>query len=122
MISILQNICFEGIQNDDKPKQCSRLKQKSVIKLLVAEEKNHVKFFKKCDVYREVFFVKKIFTNGLNMGLPTIIQGRKDSPWSRKILSGKENVPGATISKHAFKVLGHERTHRYFCLEKVETV
>ena len=62
-------------------------------------------------MYVKVCFSKKMFTNGLNMGLPlrefvngvTIYQ-----------LSGKE-VSGAVVSKgHADNVQRYERTH-YYC-------
>ena len=60
--------------------------------------------------------VNRIFTNGLNIGLPLLT-------WTKKIahevnthwLSSKKKVLGLAVSKegHADNLLGHERTHHY---------
>ena len=87
-----------------------RKEQSSVHIFLVAEKCEPCEIFRMCDVFREVYFRKNIYINGINMGL--LLQA-----WVEKIvhgeeihwLSGKENVPGAVISKegHLDYVLGN---------------
>ena len=49
--------------------ECTRLEQKSLIKILVVEKCKRCKIYRRmCNVYREVL-VQKMFTNGLNMSL-----------------------------------------------------
>ena len=56
--------------------------------------------------------VKKIFTNGPNMGLLLWVLAKK-KVHGQEIHSGNENVPDAAVSKegHADSILEQERTH-----------
>ena len=54
-----------------KIKQCSRLEERSLIRVLVPEKcKLREIFIRGYDVYGEESLVKKLFSNELNMGLP----------------------------------------------------
>ena len=50
-------ICFEAIQNGSKSKSVPHFNKSLSLNLM-------------CDAYREACLVKKMFTNGLNMGFP----------------------------------------------------
>ena len=55
------------VENQTK---CSKLEQKSIIKLLMAEKSKPCEIYKRiCGVYGEACFNQKMFTNGINMGL-----------------------------------------------------
>ena len=78
---------------------------------------NYTKFIEDCMMITLKNFYEKMFTNGLNMGLPLCAWVKKivlgvETPW----LSGKEKVQGAAVSKegHAYSLLGHERSHHYW--------
>ena len=69
-------------------------------------------------VYKEVWkrvLVKKIFANGLNIGVTSMSLSQKEKKTAHGMethwLSGNENVPGAAISKegHPDSLLGHKR-------------
>ena len=50
------------------------------IKVLVAEKRKPCEIYRKmCDVYGEVYFSQKLFTNSLNMSFPQQTQVKKDS-------------------------------------------
>ena len=61
---------FEAIQNGGNQTECSRLEQRSVVKLLVTEKSKTNKFTNACVMFTEKYgFVKKLFTNRLEMSL-----------------------------------------------------
>ena len=79
---------------------------------------NHVKFTEECVIYTvKSVLVKIMFLDLLNMGFALRASVEKitcgvETHW----ISGKENVPGAVVSKegNADGLLGHERTHHYW--------
>ena len=95
--------------------EASRLEQRTVIKFLMAQKCKPCEIYRRMHgVYWEAYFSQRIFSNGLNMGLP--IQAWVDKSVHRVEtywLSGKEKVPGTAISKegHADSFLRHEMTH-----------
>ena len=97
--------------------ECSRLEQRSVIKLFLIEKCKPCEICRRmCNVCGEALFPQKMFTNELNIGLSL-------QTWVKKTihgmemywLSSKEKVLGSVISKegHAVSVLGYEKTHHY---------
>ena len=49
--------------------ECFMIKQRSVIKFLVAERYKPCEIYRRmCDAYREACFSQKMFTSGLNIG------------------------------------------------------
>ena len=101
---------------------CTRLEQRSVINLLLAEKcKTCEIYWRICNVYREESFSQKMFTNGLNKDFPlwdTVEKTvhRVEAHW----LSSNKNVPTAVVSKegHADSLQGHKKTHFYWFLWK----
>ena len=63
------DICFEAIKNGNKSEP-SRLKRKYVIKFSVAKKSNNVKFTEYFMYTAKYVLIKRVFTNGLSMGLP----------------------------------------------------
>ena len=56
---------------------CSKLEGRSVIKYLLAEKCKPCEiYWRMCDVHGEACFSQRMFTNGLNMGLPLQIEQR----------------------------------------------
>ena len=106
---------FEMVANQ---KECSRLKQKSLIKFLLTKKCKRDEIYRRpCYIHRETFFTQKAFTNGLNMGLSLWTWVKKtvhgeETHW----FSSKEKVQRAVISKegNVEGVLGHEKTHHYW--------
>ena len=72
---------------------------------------NYVKFTKECAMWMDKHvLIRKIFTNGLNMGLPEL----KSQSFELKLqLSGKNKVLRTVVSKEGYtdSLLVHERTH-----------
>ena len=99
-------------------KDCSRLEQRSFIKVLVAEKcKPHEIYWRIHDMYQETCFSQKIFANGQNMGLPLWAWVEKtvygvETHW----LFGKEKIPGTAVSKegHADNLLKNERSFHHY--------
>ena len=93
--------------------ECFCLKQRSVMKLLLAEKCKPYEIYRRvCDVYREAWVSQKMFPNKLNMDLPLWDWVEKtvhgvEIHW----LFGKEKVLGTVISKegHADIFLRHEK-------------
>ena len=67
--------------------ECSRLDQRFLMKILVTEN------CKSCEInWRMLYVCRRLFTNGLNMGLPLWVEktvGGVDTHW----LSGNEKIP-----------------------------
>ena len=84
----------------------SKLEQKSVIKVLVAEKCKPWEIYKKLwDVYRETSFSKKKKKAKMGFSQQALVKMRVDG------LSGKEKVLGAAVDKgHTNSLLGYERT------------
>ena len=75
-------------------KECSRIEQKFVIKVLMAEKGKPCEIFRRiCGVYGEDSFHQKMFANGLNNESKKTIDG-VETKW----LSGKENVLTSTYN------------------------
>ena len=78
-----------------------------------------------CDMYRKACFSENLFTNGLNIVLPSQVDV-KNTIYEVEThrLSSKVKVPDLAISKegHAESRLGLERTHSIISLEKGATV
>ena len=114
-ILILQKYFFWGYSKWLQIKHCSRLEQRSVIKLLVAEK---CKFTEECVMCMEKHvLVKKIFTNRLNIGLARQAWvkkkiHRRETWW----LSDQETIlDAADIEEgHADCLLGHDMTRHYW--------
>ena len=89
--------------------ECTRFEQSSVIKFYVAEKCKLCEIYSRmCDVYEKGSFSKKMFTNSLNVDLRQQTLVKKiaqevEIHW----LSGKENIPGAVISKESEIVRFH---------------
>ena len=84
-----------------------------VIKFWVAVKCKTCEIYR-CDVFREAYSSQKMFTNGLNMGLPLQIRVKKTihqvkTHW----LSSKEKVLGTVFSQkgHTESLLRQERAH-----------
>ena len=97
VILISAKTCFEAIQK--AAKQCSKLEQKSLIKLLVTEK------WKPCEIYRRIGDVYGETCFRLNMGLPLQAQVEKTVHWVETYwFSYKENVPGTAVNKEGLAV------------------
>ena len=74
------------------------------------------------DVYREVYFINKLFTYELNMGLPLQLAWVEKTVPGMEIhrLPGKEKISGTTVNKevHADSLLGYEKIQNYWFHEK----
>ena len=104
--------------------ECSKLEQRSVIKILVAEKcKPYEICRRKYEEYREAYFSQEKW---LQMGTAWVYHyelyskkrvHRVEAHW----LSGKEKVSCATISKegHVDSVLEHEKSHHYWFSLKI---
>ena len=90
----------------------SRLEQRSVIKLLLAEECKQCEINRRmCHVYGKSCFSPKSITNWLNNGLPVWARGRKIVHRIETLY--KENVPGEAIGQEGQNdiLLRQERNH-----------
>ena len=101
--------------------ECPRLEQRFVTKFLMTDKWKPYEIYRSmCNMYGEACFHQKIFTIGLNIGLPL-------QTWIEKTVHGvethwlatKEKVPGAAVCNNdAEGLLGYERTHDYWFLWK----
>ena len=103
-----KNVCFEAIQG-------AILKQVLQARTEVYDQAEKCEpreiYRKMCEVYREAYFFPKSFHKYFNMGLPL-------RAWVEKTvlrvethrLPGKENLPGAALSKNV-SFLEYERTY-----------
>ena len=98
--------------------ECSRFKQKSVIKSEVTEMLKPCEIHNRmCDVYREVCFSKSMSTNRLKLSLPQRAWVKKtvhrvETYW----LSDKLKAPSPAVCKEgdAENLLGYEWTNHYW--------
>ena len=105
---------------------CSKLEQRSVIKVLVTEKGKPSEIYRRmCDAYGEASFSQKMFINSLNMSLPLRFWVEKTVHGMRAHwLSGNEKVPGSAVRKKVMLtvLLGHERPITNNFLEKDVTI
>ena len=97
----------------------SRIEQRSVMKFLMAKKCKPCEIYKMCDADGVTCSSLKMFTDKLN----TTSLGKKDSPWIKNKLFGKEKDLCTVVSKegHADSLLGHKGPITVDFLEKCES-